>query len=76
VKFVPTHEIIVPGPESRLTIPVMLRQGDLWQRSEHARGVAFPMWRLVNGELEFRHGVMPAGATVRKLDSKAGKARA
>lgn len=66
-KFSPTHEIIVPGPESRLTIPVMLDQGDLWQRSEYDRRAPFPMWRLVDGNLEYRHGVMPNGATVEEI---------
>lgn len=64
LRFRATHEVIVPGPVARLSIPVMLSQGDLWQRGELQRGEPFPMWRLVNGSLEYRHGVMPAGASV------------
>jgi hypothetical protein len=66
-KFRPTHEIVVPSPLSTLTIPVMLLQGDLWQHSEHKRGTPFPMWKLADGKLEYRHGEVPKGAYIREL---------
>ena len=65
MKFRATHDIVVPGPKSQLSIPVMLSQGDLWQRGEMERGEPFPMWRFVDGQLEYRHGLVPAGASVR-----------
>jgi hypothetical protein len=69
MKFRATHNIVVPGPMARLTIPVMESQGDLWQRGEMSRGEPFPVWRLVNGQLKHRHGQLPANTTILTLNA-------
>jgi hypothetical protein len=76
-KFRATHKIIVPGCKACLTIPVMLLQGDLWQGGEYLSGAPFPMWKLIEGQLEYRHGAVPAGTIVRAMaeDPDGGRQR-
>jgi len=65
MKWRATHEITVPGPTSRLVIPVMLDRGYLAQRSEFERRF-HPVWQLEDGKPVLLGGT-PAGATLRQL---------